>query len=268
MRASIRSVLAAAVVLLLVVPAHAQQGQNGQRGQRGQGPQGQIQQAQGQQGQEQGQGQRQQGQGPQVARGRYFGGGDSIPGLRGFSVVLVQGDLKTGATSDNVPAAAAKALADLKDFLPYRNYRLMDTQWSLGSGRIAGRLRGAEGKEYDLELTTQRGSATEAPVTVTRFVLREVAPDTPNAAVDRLNNLAARGLVGRSQAQVQVQALNEQGRSRGAFGLAFGSRAVIDTTFSMNVGETVVVGTSRLQGDTALIVLLTAVSRESTPRGR
>jgi hypothetical protein len=33
---------------------------------------------------------------------------------------------------------------------------------------------------------------------------------------------------------------------------------VIDTTFNMNVGETVVVGTSRLQGDKALIVLLTA----------
>jgi hypothetical protein len=36
---------------------------------------------------------------------------------------------------------------------------------------------------------------------------------------------------------------------------------VIDTSFSMDIGETIVVGTSRLQGDTALIVLLTAVPR-------
>jgi hypothetical protein len=36
---------------------------------------------------------------------------------------------------------------------------------------------------------------------------------------------------------------------------------LIDTTFNMDVGETVVVGTSRLQGDKALIVLLTAVGK-------
>jgi hypothetical protein len=34
---------------------------------------------------------------------------------------------------------------------------------------------------------------------------------------------------------------------------------VIDTSFSMDVGETVVVGTSRLKGDKALIALLTAI---------
>jgi hypothetical protein len=37
-------------------------------------------------------------------------------------------------------------------------------------------------------------------------------------------------------------------------------RAVIDTSFNMDVGETVVVGTSRLKGDKALIALLTAVA--------
>jgi len=39
-------------------------------------------------------------------------------------------------------------------------------------------------------------------------------------------------------------------------------RRIIDTTFSMDVGETVVVGTSRLGGgDRAIIALLTAVAR-------
>jgi hypothetical protein len=37
-------------------------------------------------------------------------------------------------------------------------------------------------------------------------------------------------------------------------------RTIIDTSFTMDIGETVVVGTSRLQGDKALIALLTAVS--------
>jgi hypothetical protein len=193
-------------------------------------------------------------------RGLSMGGADLVPGLRGFSVVLVQGDLKTGAASENVPAAATKALADLKDFLPYRSYRLLDTQWTMGSGHMAGRLRGPEGKEYDLELTSQRGPASDTPVTVSRFVLREIAP---NASTDRLSGLAARGLITRSRAQV-----TDQNKSRGVFATVMGSRPVIDTTFSMNIGETVVVGTSRLQGDTALIVLLTAVSRDTPTGGR
>jgi hypothetical protein len=38
------------------------------------------------------------------------------------------------------------------------------------------------------------------------------------------------------------------------------SRAMMDTSFAMDVGETVVVGTSRLRGNSrALIALLTAV---------
>jgi hypothetical protein len=43
------------------------------------------------------------------------------------------------------------------------------------------------------------------------------------------------------------------------------SRAVIDTTFEMDIGETVVVGTSRVRGgDKALIALLTAVPKGTT----
>ena len=44
--------------------------------------------------------------------------------------------------------------------------------------------------------------------------------------------------------------------------IPLGGRSVIDTTFSMEIGETVVVGTSRMRGgDKALIALLTAVPR-------
>lgn len=187
-------------------------------------------------------------------------GADPIPGLRGFSVVLVQGDLKPGATTDNVPAAAAKALADLKDFLPYRSYQALDTQWTMGSGQMTGRLRGPQGKEYDLEVMTQRGPTSDAPVIVARFVLREIVS---NKSGDRFTSLYEKGLVSRSQ----VQQMQGEDKSRAAFATLMRSRPVIDTTFSMNLGETVVVGTSRLQGDTALIVLLTAVSRDGSTRG-
>jgi hypothetical protein len=43
-------------------------------------------------------------------------------------------------------------------------------------------------------------------------------------------------------------------------------RAVIDTSFMMAVGETVVVGTSRLKGDKALIALLTAIPQRAPAR--
>ena len=40
-----------------------------------------------------------------------------------------------------------------------------------------------------------------------------------------------------------------------------GKTAIIDSTFSMDIGETVVIGTSSLKGDKAVIALLTAARR-------
>ena len=79
----------------------------------------------------------------------------SWPGATyGFSVVLVLGDMQGGGgTPDNVPPAARKALADMKDFLPYKSYRLLDSAWILGSGNVSTRLRGADDQEYALNLS-------------------------------------------------------------------------------------------------------------------
>src|SRR5262245_44842783 len=45
---------------------------------------------------------------------------------QGFSVVLVLGDIQSAASSDDLPLAARKALTDMKDFLPFKSYRLLD----------------------------------------------------------------------------------------------------------------------------------------------
>ena len=76
--------------------------------------------------------------------------------VQGFSVVLLLGDLQGGTTADNVPTAARKALVDMKDFLPYKSYRLLDTAWMLGSieTRAMVRLRGSDNQEYELRLTS------------------------------------------------------------------------------------------------------------------
>jgi hypothetical protein len=85
--------------------------------------------------------------------------------VQGFSVVLLLGDLQGGTTADNVPTAARKALVDMKDFLPYRSYRLLDTAWILGSieSRATVRLRGSENQEYELHLTSDPMLGPRAP---------------------------------------------------------------------------------------------------------
>jgi hypothetical protein len=167
-------------------------------------------------------------------------GEDPIPGLRGFGVVLVQGEMQPGQQPTDVPPAALKALNDLKDFLPYKNYKLLDTQWTMGSGRLAGRLRGPENSGYYFEVQTRRGE--DVPIVVSRFVLRaESAHDEARAV-----------LTPKPLAQAQSVRMAALGFSRN----------LIDTSFSMDLGETVVVGTSRIQGNNnALIVLLTAIGR-------
>jgi hypothetical protein len=211
-------------------------------------------------------------------------------GPQGFSVVLVLGDTK-GATTvdDSVPPAARKALADMKDFLPYKSYRLLDAQWILGSTHASTRLRGVDEQEY--QLTLRSGVASDGQLRVGFQLLEPGSTDAVIAAAedgqrraqlvamqDKIRQLEqeAAGLRARGGAESQrtLQAINAQiaevrrqmtsvdkattnGRSRG----------VIDTSFTMDIGETVVVGTSRVRGgDKALIALLTAVPKATAPK--
>jgi len=217
----------------------------------------------------------------------------AIPGMQGFSVVLVLGDLQGAATADNVPAAARKALADMKDFLPYKSYHLLDAAWILGSSRSANRLRGPDDVEYELGLGVSPG-APDAKALRIEFVLRE-SGDTPKPRppsteaenpfrtkqridqlmrertsvekeVIRLGQTVGDKDPARVNASVRLAELNREigdieGKVR-AMGKRGGGQ-IISTTFSMDIGETVVVGTSRLRGgDKALIALLTAVPKK------
>jgi len=206
-----------------------------------------------------------------------------LPGPQGFSVVLVLGDMQSASSSDNVPPAARKALADMKDFLPYKGYRLLDAQWILGSERASTRLRGPEEQEYQLTL---RSGIYVGKLRVT-FQLQEPGGAeyavSENEAGQRRAQLAAMqdrlrqleqelaGLRARSGdnqrevnearrvANAQMAELKRQiAATENAMTIGRG-RSVIDTTFNMDIGETVVVGTSRVAGEKALIALLTAV---------
>jgi hypothetical protein len=234
---------------------------------------------------------------------------------RGFNVVLLLGDMQDPSGLDTVPVAARKALTDMKDFLPYKGYRLLDTQWVLASnsGPAITRLRGTEDQEYELEL---RVSPTMQPdargfnqtgISV-RFFLREAteggtpvkgdgsrSPFHPNESAKadsttleisreifqlerERDDLQLQVTKGREQVKIGTANPDEVKRqetqlaaitrriaelkpSLSASSTKAGGRAVIDTSFRMDDGETVVVGTSKVKGGgRALIALLTATT--------
>jgi hypothetical protein len=221
---------------------------------------------------------------PQPAQPFYQKG--DYPRPQGYHVVLLLGNLQAGSGQDTLPASARKALDDMKDFLPYKSYRVLDSAWTLSTGNIVNRLRGPEDKEYELDLRT---SPMPDRISV-RFMLREAgigtALETVVAESARDDNAALRRELTRQLseaesdrrkmrsagtstekvderiAQLRLQlAAQEPARRAPATTWIHGPGRIIDTSFTMDVGETVVVGTSRLKGDEALIVLLSAVPR-------
>jgi len=230
------------------------------------------------------------GAAPQAATPLAEAKGQPTP--QGFSVVLVLGDAKAASTvDDSVPPAARKALADMKDFLPYKGYRLLDAQWILGSDRASTRLRGPDEQDYQLTLRSgmyvgklrvvfqlqEPGSAESAAAEAAEATQRR---GQAAAAQDRLQHLEQEAAALRERSGENQRALNENRRAvtaqiaevkrqiaqaEGGLTISRG-RSIIDTTFNMDVGETVVVGTSRVRGDKALIALLTAVPKGIAPK--
>lgn len=185
-------------------------------------------------------------QAPRATAGRLHADSDSDKSApQAFSVVLVLGESQASTIQDNVPAAARKALADMKDFLPYKGYRLLDTQWTLCCGNypITSRLEGAEDQEYELQLSASLVAQGRVNV---RFSLNESSGPMEQSAAEMARSAGRAEQLKRSGSRVAAQKSGRRG-------------AIIDTSFRMDVGETVVVGTSRTRGDKALIALLTAV---------
>jgi hypothetical protein len=232
-----------------------------------------------------------------------------------FSVVLLLGDMQGGESLEGVPAAARKALADTKDFLPYKNYRLLDSQWTLccsGTTSAITRIRGLEDQHYELELRASPIFDTKSPVTVepaalsVRFFLRELEPQSAiSTKSDSKNTAALETRLGQINAELfplereqvslsgqvtslrkgvevgtkdpadlkradeqltlvnrRIAILKSELNSMTSSKTYGGSKAVMDTSFRIEVGETVVVGTSGLKGGSkALIALLTAVGK-------
>jgi len=211
--------------------------------------------------------------------------------LQGFNVVLVTGNTQSGPPPDDVPPAAQRALADVKDFLPFKSYRLLDTAWMLNAASARSRIRGPEGRDLEVNLTAEEtpgsgtlkvsfelseaslGPAVSGSTDVSlrwREITAEIASvqartDALTSQVNRAKALAGRKLVPEEtmrqlDAELDAQLFTLEQLKAEQRKLS-GSASIITTAFAMAVGETVVVGTSRMGGDTALIALLTAVPR-------
>ena len=75
---------------------------------------------------------------------------------------------------------------------------------------------------------------------------------------------AARQRSQRAEARVrELRAMTTGGNARSG---ATRAEAIMDSTFAISPGETVVIGTSRLMGDQALIALLTAATKPGGTR--
>ncbi len=150
------------------------------------------------------------------------------PRNQNLQILLLSAAMKPSTTAGpEIPENAQKALNDLKKFLPFKSYQLVDGAWlSATEGRSSqARLAGSNGAAYKVEL---------------RF--RSTADSQPPSLFVEAFKLD----------QEMVVQMKE--------GPQYGGRRLIETSFSVKEGETIVVGTSKADGaDGALVVLLTAV---------
>ena len=250
-----------------------------------------------------------------------------IGALQGFNIVLLVGEsVPSGASIEDVPPAARKALADMKDFLPFKHYRVLDSQWTsccaeTSRTSIAGRVQGvmaavggsgqggSGGTEMRLLPRTYNFMLQVSPSGSRLNVYFSLQPEGPTRSAGQSANLTAareqelerrlydlrkeldtledeiprRARAAQKEGTAQkdnateVEVLQAQRRrvqqriAETTNELASGkthaadtdraARSLIDSSFAMDVGETVVVGTSRLGGDKALIAIVTAARK-------
>ena len=145
-----------------------------------------------------------------------------------FQVSLLLADTQGGAEYEGLSKNAQKALEDLRDFLPFRSYRLLDFAWLRTSSRSSAKIQGPDGRHYELSL----------------HLGGQLFEDSGKLFISSFD------LVDASRHDEDLEGASMIRRRR----------SLISTSFGMQEGETVVVGTSRLEGDRrALVVLLTAV---------
>jgi hypothetical protein len=155
---------------------------------------------------------------------------DGNPRGQSFQLLLLAAGGKARSGGPEIPANVQKALADLKSFLPFKGYELLDSTWMRATqDRVTeARLIGRDGASYSVTLLFRAPSSGDLFIDGFRLKAEPFTPTSPAGVKEARNTRPGRDL--------------------------------IQTTFGIKTGETVVVGTSRVEdADEALVVLLTAV---------
>jgi len=154
-----------------------------------------------------------------------------------FQLVLLAAETTPGATQfENVPANAQKALADVKDFLPYKSYRLLDLAWLRSSRAAEAQLAGPDGRTLSASIAFVTSREARDRIDVQRLVVVE-SPALP---------------------AMLLEAPRQDGAPTAVAPRAI--RPLLETSFGMRAGETVVVGTAKLDGPSkALVVIVSAI---------
>lgn len=144
-----------------------------------------------------------------------------------FHIVLVRGSIAGPEEIVGIPKNAEKAIRDIRDFLPFKSYRVLDSNLIRTEENSMAKVRvdGVPPQQYDINIIWKSAGAEK--LSIWDFTVYPVA-------------LPMTTPLPKGVAPVAEERL-------------------ISTSFSIDIGETIVVGSSKLGGDQALIFLVTAV---------
>jgi hypothetical protein len=150
-----------------------------------------------------------------------------VPSAQVFQVTMIEAENNGDKGLGNVPEPARAALNDARGFLPFNGYQLLGTAVLRTDSNASAIINGPQGADYACELAFRHAITRDGhKLVLRRFQLSRMPPQT------------------------------EFGQYReGASAVE-----ILNTSFGMRPGETIVVGTSKLEGaNRALVVLLTAL---------
>lgn len=153
----------------------------------------------------------------------------AVRSLKGFNVILLVGDGSDGTPNADMPSSAKAAIEDVRTLLPFKRYQMVDSVWLSGTlprYRATGRVRGPDREEYQVSV-----KATPPPLRA-----------EPAGAVYVTFNLQEVGVEPAPAPPIRP------------------TKVLFETSFTMRIGETVVVGTSSARPGVGLIALLNAVA--------
>lgn len=175
---------------------------------------------------------------------------EEAPDTRLVQINLLAASKSGDSDLSDLPANTRKAIEDIKDFLPFKSYRILDTSLvralvsptNRGSRPAKTFMTGPDGTKLQVELR-MTGVKNSGEIYVHQFELAPTMRDRLFAVTTDPDVEADSG----TPAIAPRADLVDMG-------------ALISTSFTAHLGQTVVVGSSRLNGgDEALIVLFTAL---------